>query len=328
MSWLAALERCPQAFDFFQALRRLEGLHPHAPRIGEARRPSEEPVRLAQQASLAFAPANVCGLQRRTDGRLRLQVRFLGVFGPQGALPLHLTELAYQRERSAGDATLARFADLFHHRLLSHFYRAWRQAQPAASRDRPAEDRFGAYVGALIGHVSPAWQLRDAVPDDAKRYFAGHLGRTARTAHGLESIVSAFFGVPARVRGQAPRWMALPPSERTRLGHAGCTLGAGAVIGARAWDAQHHLEFELGPMALSDYERLLPGAASLGRLADWLRNYLGEELRVRVRLLLRADEVPAARLGGRAPLGTAAWLGHRRSPEAAADCCVDADRIR
>lgn len=328
LSWLVGVEQRPEAFDFFQVLRRLDGLHADKPRLGDARRPSDEPVRLAQQPSLTFAPANVCRLEHRDDGRLRLHVRFLGVFGPQGGLPLHLSDLAHERLNAWGDATLARFADMFHHRLLAHFYRAWRQAQPAASRDRPAEDRFGVYLGALIGHASPAWHARDRVPDEAKRYFAAHLARSARTPQGLESIVSSYFGVPARVRSYSPRWMRLPADQRTRAGQAGCTLGRDTIIGARVWDAQHHCDLVIGPMGRVDYERLLPGSASLARLGDWLRNYLSEELRARINLVLHAPEVPAAKLGGKVRLGLTSWLGRRQSPEPASDLWIDADRIR
>ncbi len=81
--------------------------------------------------------------------RPRLQVRLFGLLGPNGPLPLHITEYARERLRHANDPTLSRFLDLFHHRFLTLFYRAWAQAQPHVNRDRPRDDRFAVYVGSL-----------------------------------------------------------------------------------------------------------------------------------------------------------------------------------
>ncbi len=57
-----AIEREPWAWDFHQALRRIECLSPASPRIGTAARPADEPIRLGQEPSLGFAPATLAGL--------------------------------------------------------------------------------------------------------------------------------------------------------------------------------------------------------------------------------------------------------------------------
>ena len=123
------------------------------PRWGDALRPVDEPVRLGQDPDLSFAPAPLASFELGQDGAPpRLQVRLFGLLGPNGPLPLHLTEYARERLRHAGDPTLSRFLDLFHHRFLALFYRAWAQAQPHVNRDRPNDDRFAVYVGAFVGH--------------------------------------------------------------------------------------------------------------------------------------------------------------------------------
>jgi len=160
------LESEPYAFDFFQALRRLECLNPESPRLGESASPKDDPIRLGQEPSLAFAPSTLAALQPGRGNRPpRLLVHFMGLFGPNGPLPLHLTEYARDRIRNSDDPTFARFLDLFHHRMLSLFYRAWAVAQPTVQMDRPATDRFAGYVGSLIGTGHPDLQDRDAFPD-------------------------------------------------------------------------------------------------------------------------------------------------------------------
>ena len=315
----ALMER-PWAHDFYQVMRRIEGLHPGLPRLGEARRPADEAVRLGEQPDLAFAPATISHAEVGRDGRLRLLVRFLGLWGPQGPLPMHLTELARERQRSYGDVTLVRFADVFHHRVLLLFFRAWRQAQPTASRDRPAADRYRTYVGALFGQGSPAWFARAAINDDSKRFFVGHLHRGARNADGLADILTSYFRVPVRVQAFAPRWMHLPPSQRFALGRGGAatTLGQGVVVGARVLDAQHHFCLHLGPMPLAEYERFLPRGGWHDKLRDWVREYVGEEFDVSAIAAVTPGDVPGVALGKAGRLGWTSWLGRWRSKDAAA----------
>ena len=118
---LSALEREPYRYDFYQVLRLLECVNADRPRWGMALRPGDEPLRLGQDPELSFAPAALASFAP-ADGarRARLAVRLFGLTGPNGALPLHLTEYARERERHNGDATLARFLDLLQHLSLIH----------------------------------------------------------------------------------------------------------------------------------------------------------------------------------------------------------------
>lgn len=315
---LAALREAPERFDFYQAMRRIEGAHPHLPRVGEARRPQAEAVRLAQDPMLDFAGSNLTRVTITRAGKTRLFSRFLGLFGPNGALPLHLTEYVRERERSRNDPTAARFVDLFHHRLLSLFYRAWRQAQPTASRDHPAQDRFRLYGAALIGFGMPT-QEQGSHPDagdglqhaDERRFFAGLLSRASRNAEGLEALLSAQLALPVRVRCHVRRWLALPLSQRTRLGGRGAVLGQSAVIGSRVPDVQSQIEVVVGPMSLVRYQELLPGQPMYRAVRRWMLTYTGDEYNARMRLVLAADEVPRTVLAQAGRLGLDTWLGRR-----------------
>src|SRR5262249_19496872 len=152
--------------------------------------------------------------------RPRLEQRFFGLLGPNGPLPLHITEYARERLLHHKDATLARFLDLFHHRLGLFFYRAWAEARPTVHQDRPAEDRFTVYVGSLAGHGLSRSRDRDSVPDHAKRFFVAHLARGPKNAEGLASILEGFFRLPVRVEQLAVGWLDLPRDQRTELGGA------------------------------------------------------------------------------------------------------------
>jgi type VI secretion system protein ImpH len=69
-------------------------------------------------------------LERRAGAPPRLMQRIFGLLGPNGALPLHLTEYARERAQHHGDPTFQRFLDTLTHRFALLFYRAWAEAQP------------------------------------------------------------------------------------------------------------------------------------------------------------------------------------------------------
>ncbi len=319
LALLASIAAEPWRWNYFQALRLLDCLNPGLPRLGQARRPADEAVRLGQQPALDFAPASLAGLAP-AHGKIpaRISVRFFGLFGPNGPLPLHLSEYARNRLLHAGDASLVRFADLIHHRFLSLFYRAWAQAQPCVSLDRPGQDRFAHYVGALCGLGLDSLRGRDALPDHAKLHHAAGLSRQVRHAEGLARILSGCLGLPVAVESFVGHWMELREGDRMRLGCNG-QLGRDALLGRRVWDRQHKFRLQVGPLSLPDYGSLLPQSGGLALLAAAVRNYVGFEFDWDLCLLLRADSVPRLALGGKQRLGYSSWLGRRRSGLAAGD---------
>jgi len=305
-----ALRERPFSFGFYSALRRIECAHRNRPRLGESRRAADDPIRLAQEPSLDFAPSALAGASTGPGNRLRLAVRFLGLFGPNGPLPMHLTEYARERMRNDGDPTFVRFADVFHHRMLSLFYRAWADAQPTVCFDRPDADRFAIYVGSTFGMGMKSAQGRDEVPDLARLHYAGLLTIQSRPADGLRSMLSNFLKLPVEIETFVGHWVDVPEPDRCRLGESlrTGTLGQTLTIGGRFWDCQHKFRVVIGPIGLTDYERVLPGGESFERLAALVRGYVGEELAWDLRPILRREEIPPLQLGGPARLGRTTWL--------------------
>jgi type VI secretion system protein ImpH len=339
LTFLSDVAREPYRYDFYQTLRRLECLHENKPRWGTALRPTDEPVRLGQDPDLSFAPSPLASVEFGKEGAPpRLQVRLFGLLGPNGPLPIHLTEYARHRLRHAGDPTLSRFLDLFHHRFLALLYRAWAQAQPHVNHDRANEDRYATYVGSFIGIAPPPLWRRDTVPDLAKLFHAGTLVRQVRNADGLAAILRQFFRVPAGIEEFVGHWLVLAPRDRTHLTLDGKTLGGGAVLGARVWDHQSKFRIHLGPLTLQQYEAFLPASrprlggpvrsgALLRKLVDWVRLYLCFELDWDVRLHLKRDQVPPLKLGVQGQLGWTTWLGTRTSAADAADLSLDGEKF-
>lgn len=325
-AFYARLAAQPWAHDFYQGMRRLECLYPAQPRWGLAKRPADEPVRLSQEASLAFAPASISRFSPQAEGQpWRLEFRFFGLLGPNGPLPLHITEHARERLLHANDAGFVRFLDILHHRFAALFYRAWAQAQPTVSLDRPQEDRFADYIGALSGIAGPGLRRCGHVADNARRFQSAHLARQVRNAEGLEAVLAEYFRLPVRIEQFVGHWMPIEPTDQSRLGAS--QLGRNAVLGRQVWDRQSKIRIHLGPLSAAQYADFLPTGSALPKLADWVRLYTGGELFWDLRLILRSDEVPSPSLGRAGQLGWMSWVGQRAAKTPAGELLLDVDRV-
>ena len=329
-AWLAEVASAAYKFDFYQMLRRVASAHPQLPPLGEALRPKDEPVRVAQPAELDFPPASLHSLVLTTGAPPRLLQRLFGLLGPNGVLPLHLTEYARERATHHADITLQRFLDMLTHRFALLFYRAWAEAQPTVSLDRPGNKATFNRLGALVGIGLPTLQDRDALPDASRLHFVGRLARQTRDAEGLLAWCRSEFDVPVAIEQWSGHWLQLAGDERSRLGRRrGALLGRSTVLGGTVWDVQHKFRISMGPLRLEQYMRLLPGGADLARLQALVRSWVGIEFAWDLKLILKRDEVPKGKLGARqTPMGRALWLGRYRRSADADDLCIDVERLR
>lgn len=321
------LEDQPHGYDLFQVLRWVEARGGLGRKLGKAATPRQEPLRLKQIPHMAFAPSMVAGARQPGAGRpASLTVAGFGLFGPNGPLPLHITEYARERLMHHGDGALAAFADVFHQRLIALFYRAWADAQSAASLDHPQED-FSRYLRSLLHHTDTPSPDSGEVAPHARYVMAGQLLRQTRNAEGLIRILSSYFGIEVSLQEFHPRWVRLEAGDRLALGGGHARLARDTVLGAALRDAQHAFRLTLGPMRLADYMQFLPGRAKARQLRDWVREYVGLEFAWDARLILDKRDAAGLQLGRPVPLGHASWLGQRRASQGdAADLLVLPER--
>src|SRR5437868_13747273 len=86
------LKQEPFRFQFFQAVRLLQRIVPDRSKVGTFVHPSEEVIRFSARQSLAFPASEVHAIEFRKDRPAGMAVNFMGLTGPQGALPLCYTE--------------------------------------------------------------------------------------------------------------------------------------------------------------------------------------------------------------------------------------------
>ncbi|KVR62056.1 type VI secretion system baseplate subunit TssG [Burkholderia ubonensis] len=310
----AHLQAEPWRYGFLSLLRRI-GADPRIDPVGTTKRPQAEPFRLGQQPSLAFSPREIASVGD-AGGRIRVRLFGLGMLGPNGPLPIHVTEIARDREESRRDPTLSNFLDIFHHRYLTLLYRAWASAQAAAGLDRPGDERFSFYVACLTGQ--DAGEIgRRPLPAHARLSASPHLVREARNPDGLRMTLERYFGVPVALDENVLHWIAVDPLEHSHLGRPGSasTMAEGALLGELVPDRQHKFRLVVGPLDIADYLRFTPQGEDLPQLVEWVRAFVGYEFEWELELRIRPNGAPPAVIGGPQQLGWSGWLGRSPSGE-------------
>jgi type VI secretion system protein ImpH len=296
VSYWDELAKEPWRFDLLDLMRRLERENPEKPRIGDAATPAEEVVEVTQPPYLEFPASNVTGFSHSPGKPPRVAARFLGMFGPQGALPLTTTLQAYLWQREDGDDALARFVDLFQRRFLSLFFRAWADAHPITQHDRPKQDRFRAYLGSMIGVGTPAF-------DDA-----GLLAPRVKSASRLRDFLTALLNVRVEIQEFVGSWLALEPTERTRLGATNSRLGRDTIIGSSVFTVSDKFRIRIYAEDAETYRSFLPLSPRAIEIADAVYLYVGQEFEWELELAIPAGQVEPVRLGGASRLGWTAWM--------------------
>ncbi len=307
-------------FDFFQAVRLLERLYPLRRPVGRDAIPAEEVVRFRTHLSLSFPPSEIHEVVPPPDQNqpAHMSVAFMGLTGPLGVLPRHYTELLLTRVRQK-DTALRDFLDMFNHRLISFFYRAWEKYHFTVAFERAVSrqegvDRFSQNLFDLIGMGTQGLRGRLEVEDETLLFYAGLLTQHPRSASALEGLLTDYFRVPVDVTQFIGQWLPLSEHNRTHLGprQANNALGANAVAGSRVWDQQAKFTLRLGPLAYAEFCQFLPSGEAFRQLVGMARFYAGQEFDFDVQLILRAAEVSGCRLGAVgqfAPrLGWSTWL--------------------
>lgn len=307
MTFRAELVAEPWRFDLLAALRRLERENPGKPRIGDARKLADEFVTIGQNPYFEFPDSNVEAASIEPTGLIHLKARFLGMFGPQGALPLTTTEEAYGWLRERDDA-FARFVDIFQRRFLALFFRAWSDAHPVTQNDRPDEDRFRAYIGSMIGIGTPAFRDADLISDFAKLQFAGLLAARVKTASRLRWFLSSLLKSRVEIEEFVGAWLELDPSERTRLGEANSHLSVDCVSGASMYSVSDKFRIRVYVRDIEHFRQFLPGSPLARQIADAVFLNVGEEYDWDMELAIPAGEITPVHLGKSVQLGWTSWM--------------------
>ncbi|MEW6599486.1 MAG: type VI secretion system baseplate subunit TssG [Nitrospirota bacterium] len=297
-------------FSFFKAVGLLENLSPDKKPLGKTVVPGEEAVRFTSKPGLSF-PASDISMIGQTDGSrpVDMQVTFMGLVGPSGVLPHCYNEQVVERLLKK-DHSLMAFYDMFHHRLISLFYLAWKKYQLTENYLPEAEDRISSYILCLAGMGTPG-----LLPSGGLRskplvnLFSGLLSKAAPSACAIEALIGYISGAEVKVEQFIERMLPISPEDRTRIGMANEQLGVDAVCGSHTADVQSKFRVVIGPVKYNTFLHLLPGGEMLRPIFSLVKSMAGIEYEFDVRVLLARGEVPACTLGSGHPLlGETTWV--------------------
>jgi type VI secretion system protein ImpH len=255
------------------------------------------PVRLG-------APGGAVVQAKPDEGQITLGT--FGLIGPGGVMPRHHTATVASEVRKRSRALNA-FIDMLSRRMAGAFTEAGAKYRPTRN---PEPARLA--LAATIGMATAGLDGRMAMPLDALLYHSGNLASRSRSAERLRGMLEAETERDVEIEEFAGGWMRLPATEQTRmqLGRSPpqhCGLGTTAVLGAQVWDAQARFIIRIGPLTREEFEALLPGRPMFKRVTDLARLFVGLDTGFAVNLVLKAEEVPQATLGGGAQLGWSTW---------------------
>jgi type VI secretion system protein ImpH len=357
----------PWKFDFFQAVRLLHqvafqsssttGTRPLRS-VGGVWRPEDEVVQFHAQISFGFPSAEISRAKVIGSGafddapaeiqRFAVETTFMAIGGTSGVLPQHYTRQILDRERR-NDFALRQFLDLFHHRIISLFYRAWEKYRFPIGWERSqldpgqgTEDLFTQAIYSLVGmgadalnptrRVSSVVRNRQAFPDETFLYYAGLFSHRPRTAVGLERILADVFGVAVHVRQFQGQWLKLDLHDQSQMPTAdrplglNCELGSTAFVGERVWNVEGRIRIELGPLSYREFLRFSPGSKAFVQLAQLVRVWVGLEPDVEIQPILQSEEVPMAAIGGSegaSQLGWNSWIRNQAMQNPADDAVFE-----
>jgi type VI secretion system protein ImpH len=305
----------PHAFEFFQAMRLLRILHPDRRGVGGFGDPKHEVVRLSANSSISFPASEIHAFEEADDGPHEMIVNFMGLTGPQGVLPLYYSTLVQQRV-AARDHALKAFLDLFHHRMISLFYRAWEKSHLVAGYEKDRRDKLTRLLLDLVGVGGTSVQDRLGIPGESLLFYAGVLGPAQRSAAALRQLVEDYFGVPTEVEQFVGGWHPITESEQTGVGDdvvgPSAQLGVGSVVGDELWDPQSRVRIRLGPLSRERFDSFLPTGRAYRELQALTRFFGDDQLDFEVQLVLAREDVPPLQLGAEtepaASLGWGTWI--------------------
>lgn len=307
----------PETMGFFELLRRLET---ESMRFGRAGGPDREPARLGQRVRLSIATRDIAGFAPGSEDRpAKVDVEVLGLLGPEGAMPLHLTRWIMARlserwftgtqDRETSDTTFLDFCNMLQHRMLALYWRGWADARPEVQVEMGTGGRVQAMLDALAGIALPgvsAGTRRTADPKLPLR-FATSLASTVHGVERLTQYLADLLDAPVRLVEFVGHWMAIPRPLQTQLGRAHAGLGTGAVIGGRCFQRQTRAELRIGPLPLAQYQRLLDDQGLQRELRRAIRFVAGEDIEFDLRLVLAREAIPPPLLG-QCRLGRTTWV--------------------
>ena len=301
--------------SFFHLVQLLERYYRPSSPVGGSGPAAGEVIRFRPESSLGFPASDVTQVDVISENpdRFRITTTFLGLYGTTSPLPTFYSEQILWRQQGGDNQAPRDFLDLFHHRWLSLFYRAWLKYRYYLQFQPRGRDQVSQRLFALIGLGTQGLQQEksDLCSVRLLRY-AGLLTQRPRSCSALEGLISDYFGgIPVRVEQCTGRWMTIKPQQRLCLGRRNARLGEDGLLGERVFGRTGSFRVCLGPLDYEAFRGFFPGQHDFQHLQFLVKLFVGNGLAFDVELILSSTEVPPLHLragAGQGRLGWSTWL--------------------
>lgn len=301
------------SFEFFQAVALLHRIQDSMRQVGAFSSPEDEAVRFTANPRLAFPASEIQDLTLSETGPAQMTVNFMGLTGPSAILPYVYSEAILERLR-ARDSSLADFLEIFDHRAISLFYRAWERSRFQVNYGLGSRDLFSRYLLDLIGLGTDGLRERQRIEDEALLPFVSLIAMQSRSAEALEQILATYFEVPVEITQFTGAWYAIDESTQCVMDDSesmSCQIGIGAIVGDAVWNRQGRVRIRIGPLPLETYREFLPDGTAFAALRGITGFFSNNCTDFELQLVLKRSDVPTIQLNadGDSParLGWTSW---------------------
>ncbi len=283
------------SYDFTQAAFLIEQHWAERGKIGDG---LDRWCRFRPASETSFPAADIRRCRYDEQGRLDIQLNFMGFYGVDGVVPHYFACQAMQDDE--GGESLRAFLDIFNHRLYALYYQAWKKYRPTFYLHEPS-NLYLRMISAVSG-----WSVDEAQGNALS--YAGLLGRRTRNAQGLEDMLNDYLNrLAVKVKQFQPRWIGI--ENKTALGVAEIQLGDNLVLGDKVLDVSGKVDIAIGPVTPKVSMQLMPTTSRGNALIDLIKRYLPPNIDFDLVIEITSGAVDAEPLGSdQLVLGWSTWL--------------------
>lgn len=285
--WPELLASAPD-MHFFRFCELLERSAPDRPLLGTTDSPEGEPIRFRSKFRLGFPGREIDAVEHDEDDPAlppTVRTTFLGLYGVDARMPSYFIDEISQHHEGA--EPLAAFLDLFHHRIVTQYYRVWRKYRYPVGFERDGNDPISTYLLSLAGLGLGAPEIGRTVGPRKLLSMLGLVNQKTRTAEGLAGVLQhAVPDAAITVEEFHPVWVAIDDTEPMPLGEH-CVLGGGF------FDRGNCVHVVIAPTSAASVRSLMPGHTMHEDVMHLLRFYLGYEAQAVVDMQVDPALMPA-----------------------------------
>jgi len=309
-------------FSFFQAVYLLEqycNSIGKVARVGNQGPATLECIRFKPEASLEFPASDIVSIEKDDDSgsnlpRFQVTTSFLGLYGSDSPLPDFYTEDIIQADPD--ESNIKDFLDIFHHRLLSLFYRCWLKYRYYLQFIPDGNDDFSRRVFALVGMGTPGLTEKLRISPVRLLRYVGLFTQQNHSASALEILLSDYFdGIPVKIEQCVGRWVKIGEADRSALGAKNSQLGSKISVGDRVFDHTGKFRVTINVSTFKEFTRFLPNGDNFEALKEIIEAFLPSPLDFELELILPGNEVPMPSLEGVMQLGWTSWSASTQPEE-------------